>query len=95
MGFASDFYVAGDFDGDGFADIAQFRNGNWYVLGSTTDFEANQFGSDKDQTIVGDFDGDGRADETVFRKGVWSIRNSGDGTIRQVYFGLPTDILVK
>jgi len=95
FGLAADVPVSGDFDGDGFADIAQFRNGDWYILGSTTAFEASQFGLGEDKSIVGDYDGDGRADTTVYRNGVWYIRNSGDGAVRNVYFGLPTDILVK
>ncbi|HLM60531.1 MAG TPA: VCBS repeat-containing protein [Pyrinomonadaceae bacterium] len=95
FGLSTDVPASGDFDGDGFADIAQFRNGFWYVLNSTTAFEASQFGSSEDKSIVGDYDGDGRADNTIFRDGLWSIRNSGSGTVRNVYFGLTTDILVK
>lgn len=95
FGLSEDVPVAGDFDGDGFADIAQFRNGDWFVLASTTDFEADRFGWVEDKSIVGDYDGDGRADKTVFRNGFWSIRNSTDGAVRNVYFGLSTDILVK
>ncbi len=95
FGVETDVPMAGDFDGDGFADIAQFRSGNWYVQNSTTDFEASRFGAETDRSIVGDYDGDGRADTTIFRDGLWAIRNSGDGTVKYVNFGLPTDVLVK
>jgi hypothetical protein len=95
FGLAADVQVAGDYDGDGFADIAQFRTGVWYINASTTAFEADQFGQSGDQSIVGDYDGDGRADLTVYKDGVWSVRNSGDGSVRNLNFGLPTDTLVK
>ncbi len=95
FGLATDIPSAGDYDGDGFADIAQFRNGFWYILNSTTVFEAEHFGAETDKSIVGDYDGDGRADKTIFRDGLWAIRNSADGTFKYLYFGLPTDILVK
>ncbi len=95
FGAETDVPTTGDFDGDGFADIAQFRSGIWYVQNSTTDFEASRFGAETDRSIVGDYDGDGRADTTIFRDGLWAIRNSGDGTVKYVNFGLPTDILVK
>lgn len=95
FGLAEDVPVAGDFDGDGFADLAQYRNGDWYILATTTNFEAQRFGSSEDQSIVGDYDGDGRVDLTIFRHGNWSIRNSGNGSIREVNFGLSTDIPVK
>ena len=95
FGNSTDVPQSGDFDGDGLADIAQFRNGNWYVLNSTTDFEASRLGESDDKSIVGDYDGDGRADTTIFRDGLWSIRNSGSGVVRDVYFGLPTDIPLR
>jgi FG-GAP-like repeat len=95
FGAETDVPVAADFDGDGYADIAQFRSGLWYILNSTTDFEATQLGAGEDKSIVGDYDGDGRADTTTFRNGLWTIRNSADGTIRTVYFGLPTDITIR
>jgi hypothetical protein len=75
--------------------VAQFRNGFWFVLGSTTDFAGTQFGLSEDKSIVGDYDGDGRIDTTIYRNGLWSTHNSGGGTVRDVYFGLPDDILIK
>jgi hypothetical protein len=95
FGLETDVPVAADFDGDGFADIAHFRSGDWFVLNSTTDFEAVQFGMSKDKSVVGDYNGDGRADAAVYRDGIWQIKNSGDGSVRSLNFGLPTDILVK
>ena len=94
-GLATDVPVVGDFDGDGRADFGQFRNGDWYQLNTTTDYELNRLGKSGDQTFIGDFDGDGRADTAVYRDGVWTIRMAKDGSVKTVWFGLPTDQLVK
>jgi hypothetical protein len=44
FGQTGDVVVSGDYDGDGKADTAIYRNGTWYVLGSTSGFQAYQFG---------------------------------------------------
>lgn len=95
FGLAADVPAAGDFDGDGLADIAQFRDGMWFILSTTEDFVAREFGSGAEQNVIGDYDGDGRADTALYRDGRWSIRLSGGGTVRNVNFGLPTDVLIK
>ena len=96
FGAETDVPMSGDFDGDGFADIAQFRKGNWYVQNSTTDFESSQFGA---ETTTNQSSATTTATvaptQTIFRDGLWAIRNSKDGTVKYVTFGLPTDVLVK
>lgn len=68
-----------DFDGDGVADLALWRNtdATWYVIpsGNATPScfslfgvgAALQFGLPGDKPFIGDFDGDGIADPSVFR----------------------------
>jgi photosystem II stability/assembly factor-like uncharacterized protein len=88
--------VTGDFDGDGQADIAIYRNttGEWFVLRSSTEtlwkvsWGAPSLG---DLPVPGDFDGDGQADVAVYRQstGQWFINYSGGGTA-VVSWGAPT-----
>lgn len=68
--------MAGDWDGDGRADLAVFRPGqsggtsNFYYRPSSqpgVDFVALQWGTAGDRPLKGDFDGDGRLDAAVFR----------------------------
>ena len=67
------------------------------------------WGYNIDQRISGDFDGDGRTDLTAYRSvynlppnvipadqlNVWYILNSSNGTVRNVRFGLQTDVRVS
>ena len=92
FGLEKDIPIAADYDGDGAIDIAQFRDNFWYIQKSVEGFTVSQFGTDGDQQIVGDYDGDGRADQTLFNDGIWTIQNSDNGSVRQINFGLPTDI---
>jgi hypothetical protein len=91
-----DFFAAGDYDGDGRADIAVFRAGVWYIIesGSGT-FRADCFGQSGDVPAPNDFDRDGKADLTVARSEngvrVWYVRRSSDNQFYRVEWGLSSD----
>ena len=74
------------------SDVAVFRpsNGVWYLLGSTTGFNAVQFGISSDVPAAADYDGDGKADIAVFRDGTWYLLQSTAG-FTGIAFGLATD----
>lgn len=90
FGRTTDIPVTGDFDGDGYADIALRRpsNGFWYIDNSsgidiiTQNSDARTrklFGElSEDIPVVGDFDGDGISDLAVRRPSnqTWYILNS-------------------
>lgn len=63
--------VAGDFNGDGFAEQGMFVDGCWYLdLNATGRWDAGDLqltlGRPGDLPVVGDWDGDGKADVGVY-----------------------------
>ena len=96
-GTTGDKAMRGDFDGDGKADLAVFRQANatWYIMQSsngTIRYEA--WGLPTDKFVPADYDGDSKTDIAVFRAGVWYIKQSSTGTGLYLQWGLDTDTLV-
>lgn len=97
-GISTDYFVSGDYDGDGKQDVAVWRpsNATWYILRSSTNTLLGvQFGiSTDDPTVTGDYDGDGKADPAVYRSGLasgqpsfWYWLGSADGLQHGYQFG--------
>ena len=91
-----DFFAAGDYDGDGKFDIAIFRAGVWHIIESSTgNYRYEYWGQSGDVPAANDYDGDGRADLAIARsesgQRVWWIRQSSNGQVRVVPFGLSSD----
>ncbi len=94
---------SGDYNGDGHADMAVFRDRTalWAVRGVTVTF----YGRSGDTPVSGDYDGDGTTDIAVYRgsTGLWAVRNltrtyyisGGDTPVPEDYDGDgTTDIAV-
>ncbi len=106
FGTQGDVPMSGDWDGDGKADLAVYREaaaagGQSFFFyrpssQSGVDFRAIAWGTKGDKPVMGDFDGDGKFDAAVFRpsNGVWYILLSSNNQVIQQPFGLPTDIVV-
>jgi hypothetical protein len=91
-----DFFAAGDYEGDGRADIAVFRAGVWYIIESSTgNFRTEVFGQSGDVPAPNDYDKDGKSDLTVARsengQRVWYVRRSSDLQFYRVEWGLTGD----
>jgi|GEM_PF-1472239 len=78
---------SGDYDGDGIADIAVFRDriGLWAVRGVTRIY----FGTRYDIPVPGDYSGDGTTETAIFRSssGLWAARG-----VTRVYYGGAGDL---
>jgi len=106
FGATGDIPVSGDWDGDGKADLAVYRDGSlaggqsyFYYRPSSqpsVSFVTIPLGITGDKPLLGDFDGDGRLDPAVFRpsNAVWYILRSSVNQITQTTFGTSTDIPV-
>jgi hypothetical protein len=106
FGATGDVQMAGDWDGDGKADLAVYRAASaaggqsfFYYRPSaqpTVDYVTIPLGTAGDKPLLGDFDGDGRLDPAIFRpsNAVWLILRSSVNQLTQTTFGLSTDIPV-
>jgi hypothetical protein len=73
---ATDKPVVGDYDADGRADQAVYRNGQWHLNRSARGYAVFLWGVGSDIPVVGDYDGDSKSDLAVYRNGAWWINQS-------------------
>jgi hypothetical protein len=104
-GTATDFFLCGDYDGDGKSDVTVWREGApgvagfWVLRSSNGTAHFEQFGQTGDDPImVGDYNGDGRDDFAVNRPGasagdqhVLYYRTDSGGPVAYVPWGLNGD----
>ncbi|HEX8197861.1 MAG TPA: BACON domain-containing carbohydrate-binding protein [Pyrinomonadaceae bacterium] len=106
FGSTGDKPVSADFDKDGKADLAVYRDGSlaggksYFFYRSTAQpgvgFNTIQWGVTGDKPAPADFDGDGKQDAAVFRPstGDWHILNSSDNQFTAFHFGISEDVPV-
>lgn len=94
-GLTSDKLAPADYDRDAVIDYAVFRDGAWWILGSTDGtVRSEHFGTAGDIPMPGDYDADGFADIAVFRPstGTWWRINSSNDQIVGIQFGQNGDV---
>ena len=71
-----------DYDGDGKADVAVYRDGAWFIIRSSDGGVTfvSWGGLPEDIPVPADYDGDGITDAAVYRNGTWFINKSSGGT---------------
>lgn len=89
--------VSADYDGDGKADFATYKDGLWTIEQSTNGAARTvSFGLSDDKLVPADYDGDGKADIAVWRpsNGYWYWLSSRDGSFNSYQFGQSDDRVV-
>lgn len=90
--------LMGDWDGDGSASAALFKDGKWFVRTSATSTTTAvfTFGQAGDLPVAGDWNGDGKDDIAVYRNGRWLQRDSvsAGAPTREFTFGAAGDVPV-
>jgi hypothetical protein len=89
-GRAGDKALAGDYDGDGKADLATFgKDGHWRIRLSGGGTMDKVWGLGSDVPVPGDYDGDGKTDLAVWRgaESAWYIQRSSDGETQSEQWG--------
>jgi hypothetical protein len=86
--------IPADYDGDGKADFATFKDGLWTIEQSSNSATRTvSFGLSNDKLVPADYDEDGKADVAVWRpsNGYWYWLSSRDGSFNSYQFGLAED----
>jgi hypothetical protein len=90
-----DIAAPGDYDGDGIADMAYYREktGEWRV---DHQYKLKDFGKERDIPVPGDYNGDGLTDPALYRPttGEWFIYDVNTKKTTKVEFGVPGDVPV-
>ncbi len=84
-----DLPVSGDWNGDGYAEIGIYRDGDWYLDyngNGTWDGEiddmmfTNFIGLNGEKPVTGDWDGDGFTEIGIYYLGFWALDMNGNGS---------------